>query len=215
MSTLSCADHQALLGRHCLPNSQFKIHQWEGVSLRVYWVPVTSTSKHLPLSKCAGSTQPDQPYLPVTWTLIILELSSTALLTLNTRRDSSDLNRLTAFKEGPGPHLEGAMAAGRDKQTLLPISNGSDSVHHHGNWGAKPPTYFQCSIIGYQLPKHSLIFTLYVGFTFGFGIAYMALCLSGSGLVGRTEMFQGTPPYPEDHKVTITKLYYYITTYIL
>ena len=99
------------------------------------------------------------------------------------------------------------MAGGRDKQTLLPISNGTYSVHHHGRIEKQnPPTYFNCSIVGHQLlPKH-FIFTLTVGFTFGFSIAYMAL--SGTGLGARTEMFHGPPPYPEDphshdHKVKL------------
>ena len=67
--------------------------------------------------------------------------------------------------------------------------------------------YFQCSISAHQLLPKQFVFTLTVGFTFGFSIAYMAL--SGSGLGGRKEMFQGPPPYPEDphshdHKVQLT-----------
>ena len=38
------------------------------------------------------------------------------------------------------------------------------------------------------------MFTLGVGFTFGFSLAYMIL--AGSGLGGRREMFHGPPPYP-------------------
>ena len=40
------------------------------------------------------------------------------------------------------------------------------------------------------------MFTLAVGFTFGFSLAYMLL--AGSGLGGRREMFPGPPPQPGD-----------------
>ena len=47
---------------------------------------------------------------------------------------------------------------------------------------------------GHQLLPKQFVFTLGVGFTFGFSLAYMIL--AGSGLGGRREIFHGPPPYP-------------------